>query len=313
MYWNSVPTWENEARMPLFDDDEVRFEALKAAIASTYTAGPAYAHRRRRRPLVHAAKLSLFALGGCLVVVVFAAVMFREWQSALAFRNPSETNIPTLLAEATAPPVTLPPYTPPPHTPRPPTPPPHTPPPTAAPTKSPTAAPSPESTMSPSPALSPSPSPTAVAVIHNAFLLVHSNNVLKVGAKGSCGGLDVTVEVRGYPKGCTVFDADSTGPLANGRGTVLVVPVSSTEDVGDVKYGLLYFRSGETDAPRFLGLIRGHGTGRVTVRLENGRIMEQSGDQVTYYTFNGQSVVPDQSGVPVSAAGNASQPPRVRR
>jgi hypothetical protein len=134
-------------------------------------------------------------------------------------------------------------------------------------------------------------------VIHNAFLLVKSNPVLKVGGKGSCGGLDRTVEVRGYPKGCTVFDADSTGPLANGRGTALVVPISTTEDVQDVKYGLLYIRSGETDPPHFVGLVRNHGPGRVIVRLQHGVIMEQSGSDVRYFTFNGQGIVP------VSASG----------
>ncbi len=257
--------------MPLYEDDEERFESLRNAITSTYATGPAYVRRRQRNWF--ASRLVWFALGGCLVVAIAAAVMVGQWRAALQFRTTSQDNSPTLLAETTAAPVTLPPYTPAPVTPGPHTPPPSTPAPTAPPTKPPTATPSPEptATASPgataSPAESPLPSATAVAVIHNAFLLVHSNNVLKVGAKGSCGGLDVTVEVRGYPKGCTVFDADSTGPLANGHGTVLVVPVSSTEDVGDVKYGLLYFRSNESEVPRFLGLIRGKGSGRVVVRL----------------------------------------------
>lgn len=276
--------------MPLYEDDEERYELLKNAITSTYAAGPAYG-RRRRRKLFDAGKLIWFTLGGCLVVAVFAGVMIGEWRAALRVRTVSQDNAPTLPAQSTFAAVTLPPYTPAPHTPRPHTPPPATPPPTAAPTKEPTATPSPNPTATASPAESPSPQATAVAVIHNAFLLVHSNNVLKVGAKGSCGGLDVTVEVRGYPKGCTVFDADSTGPLSNGRGTVLVVPVSSTEDVGDVKYGLLYFRSSETEAPRFLGLIRGDGSGNVVVRLQHGRIMAQSGDRVAYYTFDGHSIV----------------------
>lgn len=281
--------------MPLYDDDEERYETLKNAITSTYAAGPAYVRRRKRQPLF-VTNLIWFVLGGCLVVLIFAGVMVREWRTAMQFRDVSQSNAPTLLAETTAPPVTLPPYTPAPHTPRPQTPPPHSPPPqtpspTTAPTDPPTATPSPDPTATASPTVSPSPQATTVAVIHNAFLLVRSNNVLKVGAKGSCGGLDVTVEVQGYPKGCTVFDADSTGPLSNGRGTVLVVPVSSTEDVGDVKYGLLYFRSNESEAPRFLGLIRGHGSGRIVVRLQDGRIMAQSGDEVTYYTFNGHSII----------------------
>lgn len=278
--------------MPLYDDDEERYETLKNAITSTYAAGPAYGRRRRRQPL-YATNLIWFVLGGGLVVAILAAVMVGQWRAALQVRDAdsAQSSAPTVLALTTAPPVTLPPFTPAPHTPPPPTPAPHTPPPTDPPTQSPTATPSPEATATASPAASPSPQATTVAVIHNAFLLVRSNSILKVGAKGSCGGLDVTVEVRGYPKGCTVFDADTTGPLSNGRGTVLVVPVSSTEDVGDVKYGLLYFRSNEAEAPRFLGLIRGHGTGRVVVRLENGRIMEQSGDSVNYYTSDGRRII----------------------
>lgn len=280
--------------MPPYEDDDERFEALRNAITSTYATGPAYV-RRRKRKWFYANKLVWFALGGCLVIAVAAGVIAGQWRSALQVRTISQDNAPALLAQTSAAPVTLPPYTPEPRTPGPHTPPPSTPAPTAPPTKPPTATPSPDATASPtptaSPVESPSPSATSVAVIHNAFLLVRSNDVLKVGAKGSCGGLDVTVEVRGYPKGCTVFDADSTGPLANGHGTVLVVPVSSTEDVGDVKYGLLYFRSNESEVPRFLGLIRGEGSGRVVVRLQDGLIMEQSGDRVTYYTFNGRRIV----------------------
>src|SRR6185312_5925742 len=186
--------------------------------------------------------------------------------------------------------VTIPPYTPAPHkaVAR------HTSTPVPKPTKRPTAAPTSEPSASPTEKptahASPSPKPTVVAVIHNAFLLVKSNGQLKVGEKGSCGGLDRTVEVRGYPKGCTVFDADSTGPLANGRGTALVVPVSTTEDVGDVKYGLLYVRTTDDDEPRFVGLIRGEGAGRVVVRLQRGRIVAQTGDRVSYFTFNGRRI-----------------------
>lgn len=282
--------------MPPLDDDQERFESLKAAIADTYASGPAPA-RRKSRPFPK--KFFWLAIGGCVVVILaFAGAMIAQWRDAMRIRNEMQPQALPPVALATAAPVTIAPYTPPPHTPKPHTPPPQTPkPPTPAPTKPPTATPSPEPTTTSSPtsaptaSVSPSPLASAGAVIHNAFLLVKSNGQLKVGARGSCGGLDVTVEVRGYPKGCTVFDADSTGPLANGRGTALVVPVSTSEDVGDVKYGLLYIRSNESDEPHFVGLIRSEGPGRVVVRLERGRIMAQTGDSVVYFTFNGRRIV----------------------
>jgi hypothetical protein len=285
--------------MPPSEDDRERFEALKDAMADTYATGPTHA-RRQKSP--QAKRVFYVAIAGCaLVILALAGAMIAQWRSATQIKT--ETQQPQALPSAFAV-VTLPPYKAPKHTPPPNTPPPRTPPPpTPKPTKHPTATPSPEPTATPSPAAtasatsaptasaSPSPVPSAVAVIHNAFLLVTSNKQLKVGVKGSCGGLDRTVEVRGYPKGCTVFDADSTGPLANGRGTVLVVPVSTTEDVGDVKYGLLYVRTGDVEEPRFVGLIRGQGSGRVTVRLQHGRIMMQTGDSVAYFTFNGRRIV----------------------
>lgn len=281
--------------MPPLEDDRERFEALKNAMADTYAISPVHA-RHGNRPLPK--KLFLLATAGCaLIVIVLAAAMIAQWRASQPLRESMEPQVvPSAFAVVTLPPsYKAPKNTPPPHTP---------PPPTPAPTKAPTATPSPEptetptespsGTPSPEPSASESPSPRAsvTAVIHNAFLLVKSNKQIKVGAKGSCGGLDRTVEARGFPIGCTVFDADSTGPLANGRGTALVVPVSMTEDVGDVKYGLLYVRTSDAEEPRFVGLIRASGSGRVVVRLERGRIMAQTDDAVTYYTFNGRRIVP---------------------
>ncbi|HVA34462.1 MAG TPA: hypothetical protein VNG31_09955 [Candidatus Baltobacteraceae bacterium] len=239
--------------MPPFQNDEERFESLKNAITETYATERAHARWQR----LYAEKAAWFVLAGCFVLAVFAGMLIARPRPA------------TQIALATASQQTLPSYTPPP-----------------PPTPTPTATPSPVPT-----AIASSTPRSAPAGIHNAFLLVSSNAVLKVGARGSCGGLDVTVKVRGYPKGCTVFDADSTGPLANGRGAVLVVPVSTTEDAGDVKYGLLYLRSNDTDTPRFLGLIPSHGSGRVVVRFQRGRIMEKAGTYVAYYTFDGHRIV----------------------
>lgn len=267
--------------MPLSDDDAKRFESLKDAIADTYATGPMQPRRRRPR---YSRKIFALAVAGCvLVVVALAGAMFAQWRAAMQVRSEVQSQALPPVALATAPPVTIPPYTPPPHTPRPHTPPPATPAPTEPPTQAPSA--------------TPSPGPTATAtsnappVIHNAFLLVKSNGQLKVGARGSCGGLDRTVEVRGYPKGCTVFDADSSGPLANGRGTALVVPVSTTEDVANVTFGLLYIRTSDADEPHFVGLIRSRGAGRVVVRVERGLIVAQTDDDVTYYTFDGRRIV----------------------
>jgi hypothetical protein len=272
--------------MPFPENDDERFEALKDAITESYATGPV---RARRRDGAHSKRLAWFVAGGCAVIAIFATVMIGEWRAAMQIQSIAQPEAPPLVAANTLPPYTPPPATLPPaaplrtsrpHTPAPHTPPPHTPAPTSTPASKPTAT------------VSPSPMPSAVAVIHNAFLLVHSNNMLKVGGKGSCGGLDVTVEVRGYPKGCTVFDADSTGPLANGRGAALVVPVSTTEAVEDVKYALLYVRSNETDAPRFVGLLRSQGSGPVVVRLEHGVIkFEESGSDTKYFTFDGHRIV----------------------
>lgn len=282
--------------MPLPDDDQERFESLKNAMAETYATGTPRPVRRRR-PFPK--KIFWLSVAGCaLVVFALAAATIAQWRAARSFQNETQSQPPRAVAIATAPVVTIPPNytppphtapprTPPPHTPKPPTPPPSTPQPTQQPTKEPTQPPSPQATAS----AAPSPSAPVTGIIHNAFLLVKTNGQLKVGAQGSCGGLDRTVEVRGYPKGCTVFDADSTGPLANGRGVVLVVPVSTTEDVGDVKYGLLYVRTSDADEPHYVGLIRSRGSGRVVVRLEGGRIMEQTGGRVSYYTFNGRRIV----------------------
>jgi len=270
--------------MPQFPDDHERFEALKDAITDSYATSPARA-RRRTRPFPK--KIFVLAIAGCaLVMLVLAGALIAQWRASLPLREAAQPQVaPSAFAV-----VTLAPYkpsnTPPPNTP---------PPPTPAPTHRPSATPSPEPTGTPSsePTATTSPSPQAsvVGVIHNAFLLVKSNQQLKVGPKGSCGGLDRTVRVPGYPIGCTVFDADSTGPLANGKGAALVVPVSMTEDVTDVKYGLLYVRSSDAEEPRFVGLIRAQGSGRVSVRMEGVRIVAQTADSVTYYTFDGRQIV----------------------
>lgn len=158
-----------------------------------------------------------------------------------------------------------------------------------SPTTAPTIAPTPTAVRTPKPAV------TSVAntpqVIHNAPLLVHSNATMKVGKAGSCGGRDVTVDVRGYPRGCTVFDAVSSGRLKNRRGTVLVVPVSTSEDVSDVAYGLLYVQTSQRETPRFLGLLRGDGTTSLVLRVQNGLIMAQGETHTRYFTFNGRRIV----------------------
>lgn len=167
--------------------------------------------------------------------------------------------------------------------------------PTPRPTEAPTPAPSPTSAPTSSPTASPTAEASAIADspehIHNAPLLVQTNSVMKVGKRGSCSGQDVSVDVSGYPRGCTLFDNVSSGRLKNGRGTVLIVPVSTTEDVSGVAYGLLYLQPSDDATPQFLGLLRGTGSGPVSLTVQDGFIVEKDATQTRYATFNGHGVV----------------------
>jgi hypothetical protein len=181
-----------------------------------------------------------------------------------------------------------------------------TPVPTAAPTPTPTptpkASPSPTRTT-PAPTLTPAVVPSAMASTsapphapvpiapEDAPAIVQSYGNFSVGTPGSCGGQDVAVAVRDYPRGCTVFRAATSGPLANGSGYALVVPVSDSGSIRDVEYGLLYIRTSIATAPRFLGVLPGDGSGHLVVRVQDGVIMEQNGTHVKYSTFNGRRVV----------------------
>jgi hypothetical protein len=185
-----------------------------------------------------------------------------------------------LAAESVRPPVTKPANSPAAPTPAP------TPVPTSTPTPAPTATPSSAPTTAPTATASAAIVSTAPDRIHNAPLLVTSNDDLKVGKPGSCGGQDKTIDVAGYPRGCTVFDAVSSGPLKNGRGTVLVVPVSTSEDVSDTAYGLLYLQSDADSPPHYIGIL-GDGSGRIVVRVQSGFIVVQDATGKKSYTFDG--------------------------
>jgi hypothetical protein len=246
--------------------DQKRFESFGSAILETYSAGPESAHRRNFTRI----KTPLWVtLAACLLVVMFAGMLQRTRHQTPQPAPPVIVAQRAIVARKTAVP--------------------RTPPPPSA-TPAPTARPSPTPTNTPAVKVTPTPFPTAVLSRDDAPALVQSNRELTVGKKGSCGGDDVTIDVRGFTRGCTLFGLVSSGPLANGRGTVLIVPVSSSEDIADVTYGLLYIRANIAATARFLGLLTGDGSRPLIMRVQNGIITEQNGAHKEHFTFDGRRV-----------------------
>ncbi len=248
--------------------DQERYESFGSAITETYATGPV---RARRRIALRKKTLFWLTLAACVIVAVFAgARLLVRHQPAMQAKATMVVARSAIVARKRAPPPTAPP-------------------PSATPV--PTATPSPVPTSAPTATITPSPLATAALSRDDAPALVRSNAKLTVGTKGSCQGDDVSIDVRGFTRGCTLFGLSSSGLLANGRGTVLIVPVSTTEDVADVAYGLLYIRSSATAKPRFLGLLAGDGSGPLVMRLQNGFIIEQNGTRKKFFTFNGNRIV----------------------
>jgi hypothetical protein len=273
--------------------DQERFESFGSAITETYATGPAHAHPRN----LLRKKTVWFTLAACLIAAVFAGLWLRarhqpamEATAALVVEPSAIVVEPSAIVVAPSPIVAR--NAAPPPTPRHPR---TTPVPTAAPSLAPTNA--------PTASITPSPPSTASLSLDDAPALVRSNADLAVGKKGSCGGDNVTVDLRGFTRGCTLFGLTSSGLLANGKGTVLIVPVSTTEDIEDVSYGLLYIRSGATAASRFLGVLASDGPGPLVMLVQNGFIIEQNGTRKKSFTFNGHRVV----------EVNAKPRPRTRR
>ncbi|MBV8148388.1 MAG: hypothetical protein JO092_04790 [Candidatus Eremiobacteraeota bacterium] len=249
--------------------DHERFESLGSAITETYATGRV---RARWRDALRKKTLFWLMPAACLIVAMFAGALQR-----LAQQPPTEPEDAMVVVAAspivvrkTAPPPTAPPPTP---------------------TPVPTATPSPAPTRTRPTTITPSPLASAALSSDDAPALVRSNATLTAGKKGSCGNANVTIDVRGFPRGCTLFGLASSGPLANGKGTALVVPVSTTEDIEDVAYGLLYIRSDPAATPRFVGVLAGNGSSSVVMYLQNGLIVEQSGAHKTSFTFNGRRIV----------------------
>jgi hypothetical protein len=248
--------------------DEERFESFGSAIMETYAAKRARA--RPQNPL-HVKTPLWVTLAACLLVAMVAVALVRVRQQPAA--QPKAAAIvarSTIVRRKAARPRTPPP---------------------PSPTPVPTATPSPVPTSAPTPTITPSPLATATLSADDAPALVRSNSSLTVGKKGSCGGDNVTIDVRGFTRGCTFFGLADGGPLANRKGTVLIVPVSTTEDIADVAYGLLYVRSKPTDPPRYVGLLAGDGSGPLVMRVQNGLILAQNGARTEYFTFDGRRIV----------------------
>lgn len=120
---------------------------------------------------------------------------------------------------------------------------------------------------------------------------MRSSGDLQVGGVGSCESNDVTIALSDYPRGCTIFRGALSGSLAGGLGSALIVPVSRSNSLDDIDYALLYVESNGSKWPRFIGILPGDGSGRLTVRLENGLIVEQNGTHTKYSRFDGRRVL----------------------
>jgi hypothetical protein len=208
--------------------DEARFTALGDAITSTY----ATQRSRKRTPgwLLLSAALVVAGIAGAALTMAFwpRTTDAGAQPPEPAFQPPSQ-QLAVVPKPATPKPATPKPATPKPATPKPTITPPATPPPSS----------------SPAPAIADAPA------------LVRSTGRVRVGKAGSCGGDDVTISVRGYPRGCTLFGYAMSGRLPSGRATALIVPVSTSEDAGDIAYGLLYTQTSAGSAPHFAGIVRG--------------------------------------------------------
>ncbi|HTU83622.1 MAG TPA: hypothetical protein VMF61_15950 [Candidatus Acidoferrales bacterium] len=121
--------------------------------------------------------------------------------------------------------------------------------------------------------------------------VVHGEGPMRVGGKGGCPSQNVTVTVAGEPPGCTLYGSASSGVLANGHGIAMVVPVAAADDPSNVLYGLLYVQQVRDTVPLFVGVLAGDGTGHLTVRVQNGVLLERNGSHTRYSTFDGRSVV----------------------
>ncbi|MBV8434793.1 MAG: hypothetical protein JO029_10995 [Candidatus Eremiobacteraeota bacterium] len=254
--------------------DEARFASLADAIADSYAVDAPQTSwqdvARKAGPIVLLAVV-------LIVSAIAGALLTRQTQSQLA-AQPLVTMAPRLAMR-----------------PRP------TSAPTVAPTLAPTAAPTIARTIAPT-AAPPSIAPSSPPTIHNAVRLVRSTGAVKVGSAGSCGGQDVTVDAPGYPRGCTVFDAASSGRLRNGRGTLLVVPVSTSEDASDVAYGLLYLQANADAGPRFVGMLAVKRAAHRALRVQDGLIAERGTEQTQYFTYDGRRIV-RKAGIPRKEGG----------
>ena len=258
--------------------DEERFASLTDALIDSYATPP------RRSWTLSRKTVSWLAVAACLAIAVFVGLLAVRELQARSLDSDAGSQAPLPLP---SPIIAL--TTPVPRTPRP-----------AKPASKPTPSPSPSpASPSPSPTASPSPSPSptrtpkpGAPASTGSSDVVKSNGALSVGAVGSCSGNDVTVAVGAFPRGCTIFGATVTGPLADRKGTALMVPVSSTGSRDDVDYALLYVRIHGWKKPAFIGVLSGDGSGHLAVRLENGLIVEQNGPNVKRSRFDGSRVVP---------------------
>jgi hypothetical protein len=247
-----------------------RLESFGSAITETYAADPAPSPWQKFSRSTTPLWVTLLA---CAIVATVAVVLQRMWDQRVAQSKAPTVVTRTIVVERSAAPRTLP---------------------TATPASTSNPSPTPTPASSPTPTIAPSPTPSATLSVNDAPSLVRSNGGLAVGTKGSCGGDNVTVDVRGFTRGCTLFGLSSSGLLSDGKSTALVVPVSTTEDIRNVAYGLLYIRSGTSDVPRYFGIVAGDGSGPITFRVQNGLIVEQTGSGEQFFTFDGHRIVPVQ-------------------
>ena len=247
---------DNDRREP---SDQERFESFATAITDTYAAGPV--HPRPQRDAPRKRTFIWFALPACAIgAMCFAAALQRLPQREAA-TPPAITAVePVVTPRSILARTTSAPRTPPPR-------------------------------ATPAPTVKPSPAAATALSLNDAPALVRSNTKLAVGKKGSCGGDDVSVDVPGFTRGCTLFGLASSGELKNGKGAVLIVPVSTTEDIANVAYGLLYVRSGSAAPPRFVGLLSSDESGPLVMRVRKGLIVQQNGTNKRYFTFDGRRIV----------------------
>jgi hypothetical protein len=138
----------------------------------------------------------------------------------------------------------------------------------------------------------PVPSPVASVVMPRPQSIVRSEGAVKVFSTPACTGGDVGISVSDFSAGCTNYAMATSGTLRTQAGGVIIVPVAQLGDPNNVQYALLYFQPSNSNAQYFAGVLAGNGSGHLTARIENGVIVEKTGDSVKYSTYDGRQLVP---------------------